>query len=191
MLYGESACLHNPEAITMELLLIYRSNLTSFKLSFTQAVPLNELSKFDLKKFIAIWSQLRALTYMNWISPFYLTQVRQAIQFNFSPPFPAVFPNQWIDLIVKHINRRDTENELKLEKSLYVKVCSYEKCHILNDLSDLAEKFVICDGCLKKTYCSNNCKNLFFSMCYIIKIIEMLISRILSHFFSSKIIFAS
>ncbi len=120
--------------------------------------PNNKAKNMDQRLFKNMWIWLEYAADLNWISPFFVQQVRQAV---------ALKNWKLTDRVQDAIVRWESGKVPDRLEYVQVKVCAYKKCsaEMFAPIDDEHKKKktaylvqVFCRGCLLERYCSEQCK---------------------------------
>ena len=151
--YSRAANLHQPEAIVAYAIGVYQGLIAPLhdRVLNYDPYPADKIHVIDQKINTKVWMYLKNSAIMDWISPFLVSQTKQAEHLGI-----------WeISEIVKYaMERRKTGEKLVIPFMQTVR-CSNVMCTFACssfDNNSVREMCVLCSRCLKQTYCSNRCE---------------------------------
>lgn len=162
-MYEQAAQLNQPEALTFLAREIYQSMPleTDWSLKYQPDIPAKLASKVDQNTLKLMWFLLEKAAVLNWVSPFFVQQYRQAA---------ALKIWKLTDMVHDMMNRWKRNEAPERLEYVHASSCSNKECRLLLTVPIYAEPAELnkaylsrafCRRCLVQRYCSERCKLIF------------------------------
>lgn len=148
-LYKEAADLNHPEAVTFYSRNLYQTMVMDWDLMSHEDIPRNKAKDIDQKMMEKMWFYLEKVAILNWISPFFVQQARQAADLKTC---------KLTNMVQDAMDRWKSGEVLDHMVIMHMPPCSNKECYVF--MADAA-LVVHCNRCLFERYCSKRCEYKF------------------------------
>ncbi len=162
-MYEQAAQLNQPEALTLLAREIYQSMPleTDWSLKCQSDIPVKQASKVDQNILKIMWSRLEKAAVLNWVSPFFVQQYRQAASLKIW---------KMTDMVHDMMARWERNEVIERLEYVHTSSCNNKECRLVmvvpifaepDDLNKAYLSQVFCRRCLVERYCSERCEYKF------------------------------
>lgn len=169
VIYKDASDLKQPEALHFVAINNYVCILRDLGLdsqfNIFVDLPWEKIETFNKLKVKDLFGVIETLAHMNWVSPLFVYIARQIVK---NGIIPRLRYGDVVEFVLRKREMGETINLEFIPKPSLIKPCSYRKCNFKLSLPNDAIKAslpmslkminVLCKRCLKKKYCSSQCK---------------------------------